>query len=187
VESGSTGEANLRKEGSFPIFIKEEILPMWDARKGASFEAIQGLYEMSIQIQRTKMKALRNVDKELYGPRQKLAGKQLEARMKASKEARRTHHIMKWTALINDVLLWRSSYLTGQEVEKEINDGNEPAEVYAHKATCEKKKASLAKYMKNLSACRSLRSRRRRVKGKRRPTCRRRCCPPRRHPHRFER
>jgi hypothetical protein len=53
----------IRKEGSFPIFIKEQILPMWEAWKGASFEAIQGLYEFSIQMQRAKVKAIRNIDK----------------------------------------------------------------------------------------------------------------------------
>jgi hypothetical protein len=81
----------IRKEGSFPIFIKEQILPMWEAWKDVSFEAIQGIYEMSIQMQRAKIKSLRNIDRELYGPRKKLEGKQLEQRMKASKEACRTH------------------------------------------------------------------------------------------------
>jgi hypothetical protein len=140
----------IRKEGSFPIFIKEQTLPMWDAWKGASFEAIQGLYEMSLQMQRTKMKSLRSVDKELYGSRKKLEGKQLEERMKASKEARRTHQIMKWTALINDVLIWRSTELTAMEVEKEINEGREPI-IRSHEAVRERKKRRLAKYMKALS------------------------------------
>jgi alkylated DNA nucleotide flippase Atl1 len=30
-----TEASNVRKEGSFPIFIKEQILPIWDAWKGA--------------------------------------------------------------------------------------------------------------------------------------------------------
>jgi hypothetical protein len=31
----------IRKDGSFPIFIRESILPMWKAWKGVSFEGIQ--------------------------------------------------------------------------------------------------------------------------------------------------
>jgi hypothetical protein len=46
----------IRKDGSFPMFIKESILPTWKAWKGVSFQAIQGLCEMSIQMQRSKMK-----------------------------------------------------------------------------------------------------------------------------------
>jgi hypothetical protein len=43
----SLAEAKLiRKSGSFPIFIKENILPMWKAWKGCSFQAMMGLYEM---------------------------------------------------------------------------------------------------------------------------------------------
>jgi hypothetical protein len=38
----------IRKEGAFPIFIKEHHLPMRKQWKGVSFEAIQGLYEHSI-------------------------------------------------------------------------------------------------------------------------------------------
>jgi hypothetical protein len=85
----------IRKDGAFPIFIKDNILPMWKAWKGVSFGAIQGLYEMSLQMERMKMHQLRNEDKELYGPRKKLDAKQLEARMKASKAARRIHQILK--------------------------------------------------------------------------------------------
>jgi hypothetical protein len=147
-----TEAINIRKEGSFPIYIKEMILPMWDAWKGASFEAIQGLCEMSIQMQRTKMKSLRNIDRELYRPQKKLDGKQLESRMKTSKEARRTHQILKWTGLINDALIWRSSELAAREIEKSYNDGEDPREIFSHIAVREKKKASLAKYMKNLAS-----------------------------------
>jgi hypothetical protein len=34
------GAKRIRKEGSFPIFIKESILPLWKAWKGVSFKAI---------------------------------------------------------------------------------------------------------------------------------------------------
>jgi hypothetical protein len=57
------------------------------------------------------MKALRNADKQLYAPRKKLEGKQLEEKMKASKAARRSHQIIKWTGYICDVLIWRSTEL----------------------------------------------------------------------------
>jgi hypothetical protein len=57
---------------------------------------------------------------------------------------------MKWTAIINDVLIWRSTELVAQEVEREINNG-EPVIVRSHEAVREKKKRSLAKCMKDLS------------------------------------
>jgi hypothetical protein len=113
----------IRKDGSFPIFIKDNILPMWKAWKGVSFAAIQGLYEMSIQMERMKMHQLRNEDKEPYDPRRKLDAKQLEARMKAPKAARKTHQILKWTDLINKVLNWRIAELIAREVEAEMNEG----------------------------------------------------------------
>jgi hypothetical protein len=84
-------EKFIRKDGSLPIFVKESILPMWKAWKGVSFEAIQGLYEMPIQMQRTKMKPLRNNDQELYGQTKKLEKAQLEQKQKASRMARKTH------------------------------------------------------------------------------------------------
>lgn len=72
----------IRKDGGFPLFVKNSILPMWKAWKGVSFAAIRGLYEMSIQMERMKMRELRNIDQEMYGPRKKLDGQQLEAKMK---------------------------------------------------------------------------------------------------------
>jgi hypothetical protein len=51
----SRGEAKfIRKEGSFPKYIKDKILPLWESVKGCSVEAIQGLYEESIQMERAK-------------------------------------------------------------------------------------------------------------------------------------
>jgi hypothetical protein len=132
----------IRKDGSFPIFIKESILPMWKAWKGVSFEAIQGLYEMSIQMQRTKMHQLRNESKELFGPRTKLDGKQLEAKMKASRAARRSHQILKWTELISKALTWRTADLIAREVEMEMNDGV-PIAVRTHEKVAEKKRKGL--------------------------------------------
>jgi hypothetical protein len=114
----------IRKDGSFPIFIQSSILPMWEAWKGVSFQAIQGLYEMSIWMQRTKMRELRNITEEPFGPRKKLEGKQLEAKMKASKEARMTHQILKWTELINKDLNWRIADLIAHQVELDMNEGN---------------------------------------------------------------
>jgi hypothetical protein len=139
----------IQKDGSFPVFIKESILPMWKAWKGVSFETIQGLYEMSIQMQRMKMKQLRNIDQEMYGPRKKLEGKQLENKMKASKEARKTHQILKWTGLINDVLTWRISEIVATQVETEMNDG-QPVIIRSHEKFREKKRLSLLKYMHSL-------------------------------------
>jgi hypothetical protein len=87
------------------------------------------------------MKQLRNSDLELYGP-----GKQLEAKMKASKEARLIHQIMKWTNLINDVLNWRISEIIAVDVETHMNGGT-PVAVRTHVKIAEKKKASLPMYM----------------------------------------
>jgi hypothetical protein len=139
----------IRKEGSFPFFIKENILPLWDAWKGVSFEAIQGLYEQSIELQGTKVKQLRNNDKELFGPKKLLEGKELENRRKASREARKTHRILKGTGLIQDVLIWRTSDPIAEEVERGMNKG----QMYGlpnHEKVREKKKKSLMKYMNAL-------------------------------------
>jgi hypothetical protein len=48
-------------------------------------------------------------------------------------------------------LIWRSTELVAQEVEKEINDG-EPVIVNSHKAVQKKKKTSLEKYMRALKS-----------------------------------
>jgi hypothetical protein len=92
------------------------------------------------------MKALHKLDQELYGPRKKLEGKQLEEKMKAPRAARRSHEIMKWTALINDALISPQSDLNAQEMEREMNDG-EPVIVSTYETVREKKRARLAKYM----------------------------------------
>jgi hypothetical protein len=115
----------IRKDGCFPIFIQNSIIPMWKAWKGVSFQAIQGLYKMSIYMQRTKMREMRNMDMEMYGPRKKVEGKQLEAKMKASKAARVTHQILEWTDLIGQVLNWLVSDLIARQVEADMNGGSQ--------------------------------------------------------------
>jgi hypothetical protein len=119
---------------------------MWKAWKGVLFEAIQGLYEMSLKMQRIKMHELRNDNNELYGPRKKLEGKQLEARMKASKAARLTHQVLKWSDLIGKALNWRIADLLGREVEMEMN-GGEPIHRPSQDRISEKKKEGLIKYV----------------------------------------
>jgi hypothetical protein len=74
----------IRKDGSFPKFIRDNILPLWEHFKGCSFEAIQSLYERSIQMRRSKMHDLRRQDDEMWGPKKALDKKQIEDRMKAS-------------------------------------------------------------------------------------------------------
>jgi hypothetical protein len=119
---------------------------MWKAWKGVSFDAIQGLYEMSIWMQRVKIREMRNISEEPFGPRRKLEGKQLEAKMKASKAARITHQILKWTDLINQDLNWRVHDIIARKTELELNEGN-PVILKHHDRCCEKKKASLIKHM----------------------------------------
>jgi hypothetical protein len=139
----------IRKDGGFPIFINNSIVPMWKAWKGVSFAAIQGLHEMSIQIQRTKMREMKNSDLEMYGPRRKLDGKQLEDKIKAPKAARKTHQIIKWTNLVGDVLNWRISDLIGREVETQMNEGS-PMSFRSRDRCSDKKKESLIKCMNAL-------------------------------------
>jgi hypothetical protein len=129
----------IRKDGGFPIFIQNTILPMWQAWRGVSFDAIQGLYEMSIWMQRVKIREMRNISEEPFGPRKKLKGKQLEAKMKASKAARLTHQILKWTDLINQNLNWRIHDLITRKTDVELNEGN-PVVLRSHDQNCEKKK-----------------------------------------------
>jgi hypothetical protein len=136
----------IRKEGSFPIFIKTHILPMWEQSKGVSFEAIQGLYEMFTELMRTKMRNLRGGTQDLYDPRRQLTQKEIENKTKATREARRTHQILKWTRLIEETLTWRTAELIGEEAEKELN-GDITLVVKSHEKVREKKKNSLLKYM----------------------------------------
>jgi hypothetical protein len=63
----------IRKDGSFLKFIKEIISPVWDQFKDAPFEAIQGLYERSIEMQLMKMRELRRDDREPYRPKKPLS------------------------------------------------------------------------------------------------------------------
>jgi hypothetical protein len=141
------GAKSIRKEGSPPIFLQEHILPMWKQWNGVSFEAIQGLYEHSIELSRTQMRSLRGGgEKELYGPRRQLTSREIENKMKAARGARRTHPIWKWTRLIEEVLTWRVADLIGQAVEQEMHDGN-TITAKSHKPVHEKKKATLLKYM----------------------------------------
>jgi hypothetical protein len=97
------------------------------------------------------MREMRNSDLEMYGPRRKLEGQQLENRMKASKAARKTHQILKWTDLINVVLNWRVADLLAREVETEMNEGV-PIAMRTHDKICDRKKASLIKYMHALKS-----------------------------------
>jgi hypothetical protein len=124
---------------------------MWKAWKGVSFAAIKGLYEMSIQMQRTKMREMRNCDLEMYGPRKKLESQQLANKMKASKAARKTHQIMKRTNLICDTLNWRISDLIARDVETQLNEWT-PVAVATHDKISEKKKATLIKQMHSLKS-----------------------------------
>jgi hypothetical protein len=106
---------------------------------------------MSIKMQRIKMRQLRNISDEMFGPRKKLDGKQLEAKMKASKAARVTHQILKWTDLINKQLNWRVADILARQVETELNGGR-PVAIRNHDKCCEKQKACLIKYMHALKS-----------------------------------
>jgi hypothetical protein len=101
---------------------------------------------MSIQMQRTKTREMRNSDLEMYGPRKKLDGRQPENKMKASKAARKTHQILKWTNVINDTLNWRISDPIAREVATEMNDGV-PLAVHSHERVGANRNASLIKQM----------------------------------------
>jgi hypothetical protein len=109
---------------------------MWKQWKGVSFEAVQGPYEHSIELQRTKMRQLRNGDKNLFGPKTVLSKEQIEKRMKATKEARRTRQILKWMRLIQDMLTWRTAESISKEVETEMN-GGKPLQIKSHKEESE--------------------------------------------------
>jgi hypothetical protein len=88
---------------------------------------------------------LRNIGQELYGPRKKPEGKQLENKMKAQKEARKAHQILKRTGMIQDMLTWLVSETVAAQVEREMNDGGRVI-IRRHEKVREKKK-SLSKYI----------------------------------------
>jgi hypothetical protein len=91
---------------------------LWDQFNEVSFEAIEGLYERPIELQRQKMRELRRDSMELFGPKKSLTKQQLEDRMKASREAKKTHQIFKWTRLIIERLTWMIGDLVAAEAER---------------------------------------------------------------------
>jgi hypothetical protein len=131
--------------GSFPIFIKEMMLPMWKHSKGVSFEAIDGPYEQSIQMHRFKLRQLKRDDTELYCPKNVLIKQQLEEQMLARKKPARTFQIVKWTRLISNVLKWRIADLAAAEVELETQ--GRPVRTACHEQIRAKRFKQPEKYM----------------------------------------
>jgi hypothetical protein len=71
--------------------------------------------------------------------------------MKASKAARRTHQILRWTELIGKALTWRTADLIAREVEMELNE-DIPVAIRSHDRVAAKKKEGLLKYMRALKS-----------------------------------
>jgi hypothetical protein len=56
----------------------------------------------------------------MFAPKTALTPKQIEDRMKATRVAKKSHQIFKWTRLIQDALNWRIGDLSATEVETEM-------------------------------------------------------------------
>jgi hypothetical protein len=69
--------------------------------------------------------------------------------MKASQAAKKTHPILKWTRLIQDMLNWRLGDVTSTELEEEMSGS--PIDIARHAAINSMKKESLTKYVVALS------------------------------------
>jgi hypothetical protein len=71
--------------------------------------------------------------------------------MKATRAAKKSHQILKWTRMIQDLLCWRLADLDAEEVEAGMRGGDRLG-LDTYEAVRAKKKASLLKYMRSLGS-----------------------------------
>jgi hypothetical protein len=87
----------INEDGTFPKMIEEDIIPCYDQFKECTFEAQEGYFEMSNQVMRAKIRALRKAGGSLFGPKKVLSPKEVERRRVVAENARLVSEIIKST------------------------------------------------------------------------------------------
>jgi hypothetical protein len=103
----------------FPPFIKGVINPYWETFQHCEFEAQEGLMEIGLQLERSKLRVLRNSSEPLFGPREAVDEDELLRRKMVAEKGRICWELLKSTQLVLDLLNWRKADLRIAEQEGE--------------------------------------------------------------------
>jgi hypothetical protein len=109
----------------FPQFIKGVINPYWDTFQHCDFEAQEGLIEMGLQLERSKIRTLKNCSDPLFGPREATDKAGMERRKALAERAKVIYEPLKSTQLVMDLLHWRRSELRLAEQEQDVYKGDQ--------------------------------------------------------------
>jgi hypothetical protein len=111
----------INEEGSFPKMIQEDIVPFGQKFENCSFEAQEGYFEMSWQMQRAKPRALRKAGGTMFGPKRVSDSKELERRRTVAEQARVMYELPKSTQLVLDAINWRVTDKRLAETEYQLS------------------------------------------------------------------
>jgi hypothetical protein len=141
-----TESKRIAESKMFPQFIKGVINPYWETFQHCEFGAQEGLIEMGLQLQRSKIKTLKNCTDPLFGPRVAADEAEIQRRKVLAEKA-------KTTQLVMDFLHWRASDLRLAEQEADVYNGEWPErDRGAKKRTLKKCIAPLAKVVKPIAS-----------------------------------
>jgi hypothetical protein len=136
----------------FPQFIKGVINPYWETFQHCEFEAQEGLIEMGLQLQRSKIKTLKNCTDPLFGSRVAADEAEIQRRKVLAEKAKISDELLKSTHLVMDLLHWRASDLRLAEQKAEVYKGEWPERyTEAKKRTLKKCRARLAQVVKPIA------------------------------------
>jgi hypothetical protein len=97
----------IAEEESFRKFISEDINPYWKTFGNFDFEAQEGLIEISWQLQRSELRAVKKSTGTMFGPRRATDAKELERRRAVAQSARTQYELVKSAQLVMDTINWR--------------------------------------------------------------------------------
>jgi hypothetical protein len=97
----------IAEEGSFKRFISEDLNPYCGMFQNCSFDAQEGLIEMGWQLQRAKLRAVRNSQGTLFGPKNVADAKEMERRRVVAEHIKTQYELLKSTQLVLDAINWR--------------------------------------------------------------------------------
>jgi hypothetical protein len=104
----------------FPSFIKDVINPLWETFQNCDFEAQEGLMEMGLQLERSKIRVLRNSSEPLFGLKEAADEGEMLRRKAVAEKERVCFELIKPIQLVMDLPPCRKVDLRIAEQEGDV-------------------------------------------------------------------
>jgi hypothetical protein len=95
------------RKKSFPKFVREVINPCWQTVGNCDFDAQDGLMEMGWQLQRFKLRTVKNSSEPHLGPKTAADEEEIKRRKAVAEKAKVQYELLKSTELIMNAINWR--------------------------------------------------------------------------------